>query len=498
MSTPKNNIDSALNHLRFSNSFALLGENFFSRVAPTPFKSPTTLAHFNAAAAALIDLDSTIASDPLFLSFFSGAASIDGSDPLAMLYSGHQFGHYVPQLGDGRAIMLGEVTNQADEKWELQLKGCGKTPYSRNADGRAVLRSSIREYLCSEAMHGLGIPTTRALCLIASDEEVYREQIETGAIITRMAPSHVRFGSFEVFFYRDQPEQLKQLADSVIQHHYPEFAKEANSYLALLTEVITRTAKLIAQWQAVGFAHGVMNTDNMSILGLTLDYGPFAFMERYEPGFICNHSDHEGRYAFDKQPQIGLWNLTCLAQALSPLIKVDDARDALAKYQDEFFTHYKLLMANKLGFGKTTDGNMELTGRFVAMMQETGADYTRSFRALNDVKAEGGLPHNYLQHQFAGLENFQPWLNDYQTLLSHEQDSDSIRQEKMRLCNPKYVLRNYMAQIAINKAEQEKDYSEIDRLMRLLQRPYDEHPELDHYAQDPPDWSSQLQVSCSS
>lgn len=498
MSTPKPRIDSPLHQLPFSNSFATLDEAFFSRVAPTRFDAPGALAHFNAAAAALIDLDADIVDDPLFTAAFSGADSMTGSDPLAMLYAGHQFGHYVPQLGDGRAIMLGEVTNQANEKWELQLKGSGRTPYSRDGDGRAVLRSSIREYLCSEAMHGLGIPTTRALCLITSDEEVYRERTETGAIITRMAPSHVRFGSFEIFFYRDQPQQLQQLADYVIQHHYPDLIDHPQPYLALFTEVITRTARLIAQWQAVGFAHGVMNTDNMSILGLTLDYGPFAFMERYAPGFICNHSDHSGRYAFDKQPQIGLWNLTCLAQAFSPLVEVEVAREALAQYQDVFFAHYKLLMASKMGFIEVTDNNMELTGRFINMMEESGADYTRSFRALNEVTQEGGLPHNYLQQQFAGLEAFHPWLADYQALLARDATPNPERQEKMRLCNPKYVLRNYMAQIAIDKAEREKDYSEIDRLMRLLQRPYDEHPELHQYAEDPPGWASQLQISCSS
>jgi uncharacterized protein YdiU (UPF0061 family) len=498
MSTPEPRHDSPLDRLSFSNSFAALGEAFFSRVLPTRFEAPAELVHFNGSAASLIDLDSDVVSDPGFVPTFSGARLPEGSDPLAMLYAGHQFGHYVPQLGDGRAIMLGEVTTSASDKWELQLKGSGRTPYSRDGDGRAVLRSSIREYLCSEAMHGLGIPTTRALCLVTSDEEVYRERIETGAMVTRMAPSHVRFGSFEVFFYRDQPEQIKQLADYVIRHDYPELAGTAQPYAELFREVVERTAKLIARWQAVGFAHGVMNTDNMSILGLTLDYGPFGFMERYDPGFICNHSDHTGRYAFDKQPQVGLWNLTCLAQALSPLVDVETARDALATYQDVFFVEYKQLMASKMGFDEVTNDNMELTGRFIAMMEQSGADYTRSFRALNDVSQQGGLPHNYLQQQFAGLDAFHQWFADYKTLLTRDAVPDSARQQKMRQTNPKYILRNYMAQTAIDKAEREKDYAEIDRLMRVLQRPYDEHPETDHYAGDPPGWASQLQVSCSS
>ena len=415
-----------------------------------------------------------------------------------MLYSGHQFGHYVSQLGDGRAIILGEVSNSVNEKWELQLKGSGQTPYSRNGDGRAVLRSSIREYLCSEAMHSLGIPTTRALCLIASDEEVYRERIETGAMITRMAPSHVRFGSFEVFFYRKQPEQVHTLANFIIEQHYPELQDQPQPYLALLSTVIERTARLIAQWQAVGFAHGVMNTDNMSILGLTLDYGPFGFMDRYDPGFICNHSDHSGRYAFDQQPQIGLWNLSCLAQALSPLIDRDAAREALGKYQNVFFEHYGQLMANKLGFDFANDDSLAVAGRFLALMQESGADYTRSFRALGDVNQQGSLPQNYLQQHFAGLEAFHSWFTDYKSLLIRDAAADNERRAFMNHTNPKYVLRNYMAQIAIDKAEQNKDYSEIDTLMALLQRPYDEHPEYSHYAEEPPAWSQQLQVSCSS
>ncbi|NNG14770.1 MAG: YdiU family protein, partial [Gammaproteobacteria bacterium] len=325
-----------LHSLPLSNSFAELGETFFSPVLPTPFEQPARLIHFNADAAELLDLDHKVQHEQDFANIFTGKQRLNGDAPLAMLYAGHQFGHYVPQLGDGRAVMLGETTNQRGEKWELQLKGSGQTPYSRAGDGRAVLRSTIREYLCSEAMHGLGIPTTRALCITGSDDEVYREQIETGAMLTRLAPSHVRFGSFEVFYYRDQHEPIRTLADYVIEHHYPELTERDDKYLALLKTVISRTARLLAQWQAVGFAHGVMNTDNMSILGLTLDYGPYGFVEAYDPDYVCNHSDHEGRYAFKNQPQIGLFNVSCLAQALLPLIDVDDAKAALEDYQPAY------------------------------------------------------------------------------------------------------------------------------------------------------------------
>jgi uncharacterized protein YdiU (UPF0061 family) len=294
----------SLDSLPLTNSFATLPDAFHSRIKPTPLRQPARLIHFNQAAAQLLDLDSSVANDPAFTNIFSGNQALPGADPVAMRYAGHQFGHYVHQLGDGRAIILAETTNSNGDKWEIQLKGAGQTPYSRDGDGRSVLRSTVREYLCSEAMHGLGISTTRALCITGTDDEIYREKIETAAVLTRLAPSHVRFGSFEIFFYNDLHDELKQLADYVIQHHYPELLEENNSYLALLQAVIDRTAKLLAQWQAVGFTHGVMNSDNMSILGLTIDYGPFGFMEAWQPGFICNHSDHQGRYAFDKQPEV--------------------------------------------------------------------------------------------------------------------------------------------------------------------------------------------------
>ena len=489
--------DNTFYNLAFSNSFSTLGEQFYSRVKPTPFETPARLVHFNARAAALLDLDPALQQDPAMAEIFSGKQPLAGGDPIAMLYAGHQFGHYVPQLGDGRAIMLGEITNQQNEKWEIQLKGSGLTPYSRSGDGRAVLRSSIREYLCSEAMHGLGIPTTHALCLVGSDDEVYRERIEPGAMLTRLAPSHVRFGSFEVFFYRQQHVALQTLAEYVLAHHYPELRDEPQPYLALLQTVIDRTADLLAQWQAVGFAHGVMNTDNMSILGLTLDYGPYGFMEGYHPGFICNHSDYQGRYAFDQQPQIGLWNLTCLAQALTPLIEVDAAKAALQTYQQRFSQQYYRLLAQKLGFEQPHDDVLQHIGDLLDQMQRSQADYTRVFRMLCEVESETEHPPPNLRDMFLQRERFDRWLGEYRALLRREAKPDAERQSMMRGINPKYVLRNYMAQIAIEAAEQQ-DYTEIDRLMRLLQTPFDEHPEMDHYAEPPPDWAGSIQVSCSS
>jgi len=487
----------SLDALPFSNSFAALPQAFYARVTPTPFQTTPRLIHFNEQAALLLGLDPAVQHDPRFVEVFSGQRALPGADPIAMLYAGHQFGHYVPQLGDGRALLLGEITNPCGQKWELQLKGCGQTPYSRGSDGRAVLRSSIREYLCSEAMHALGIPTTRGLCLIGSDDEVYRERIETGAMLTRLAPSHVRFGSFEVFYYRDQQEHVRMLADYVIEQHYPEFANQPNRYLHLLQAVIERTARLLAQWQAVGFAHGVMNTDNMSILGLTLDYGPYGFMEAYDPGFICNHSDHHGRYAFDQQPQIGLFNLSCLAQALLPLLEIEAAKAALETYQAHFTHSYHHLMAQKLGFAQADEQVVSLLEELLAQMRASRTDYTLLFRALSGAPRDSDEGTTALRDQFVDRERFDRWLDRYRAHLRATARDDNTRHPAMLATNPKVVLRNYLAQVAIEKAEH-GDYTEIERLLTVLRAPFAEHPQRAHYAEPPPAWADNIQVSCSS
>ncbi|MGD8785310.1 MAG: YdiU family protein [Thioalkalispiraceae bacterium] len=493
--------------LNWTNSFAALPEDFYSRVTPTPFKTTPRMIHFNHAAAKLIGLDKHAAKELALLDMLSARYLPEGSDPVAMLYAGHQFGHFVPQLGDGRAIMLGEVTHATHGKWELQLKGSGLTPYSRDGDGRAVLRSTIREYLCSEAMHGLGIPTTRALAMIGADDEVYREKIETGAMLTRMAPSHVRFGSFEVFFYRNQFAQIQILADYVIEHHYPELKQHADPYLALFGEVMQRTAHLIAQWQSVGFAHGVMNSDNMSILGQTLDYGPFGFMESYQPGYICNHSDHHGRYAFDQQPQIGLFNLSCLAQAMLPLFMdkgddnpdkaVEKAKTVLDDYQAEYTQAYARLMRAKLGFREAMPEDQQLLQDLLNLMQQNQVDYTILFRALGAFRINDSHNHR-LRDLFLDREGFDQWAQRYAERLTRESSGDVERRARMNNINPKYILRNYLAEIAIRKAEDERDYSEIDTLFKILQQPCEEWPEFEDYAGHPPEWAQQIAVSCSS
>lgn len=492
-----------LNRFNFVNSFAGLPEGFHARVRPTPL-SGTHLASVSPAAAALLDLDVGSLRDPALMQWLSGQRDAPGSDPVAMCYAGHQFGRFVPQLGDGRAIVLGEVGTEGGEHWELQLKGAGLTPFSRDGDGRAVLRSSIREYLCSEAMHALGIPTTRALCLFGSDEEVYRERIEHGALLVRMAPSHVRFGSFEVFFYRGQHARLQQLGDYVIDHDFAHLRDAAQPFAALLREVIDRTARLMAQWQLVGFAHGVMNTDNMSVLGLTLDYGPFGFLDAYDPGFICNHSDYHGRYAFEKQPSVGLWNLTCLAQAMLPLLDPDDgeaaaglARELLAAYEPAFARAYATGMQAKLGLREKYASDQDLAASLLDLMHANALDFTNTFRRLAGYRVGDPRSVQGLRDACIDRPGIDAWLADYDARLVAESSDDGMRSRSMRAVNPRYVLRNYLAQQAIADAEQ-GDYNEVERLLALLSRPFDEQPEMAAYAAEPPDWGRDLEVSCSS
>ncbi|HKB59086.1 MAG TPA: YdiU family protein [Gallionellaceae bacterium] len=495
--SPRETAANSLHQLNFDNTFARLPQDFHSPQQPTPLFYPY-LVSFNPAAAELIDLDRAESERPDFAVHFSGNRLPQGAEPISMLYAGHQFGHYVQQLGDGRAILLGEVRNRAGELWDVQLKGAGLTPYSRQGDGRAVLRSTIREYLCSEAMHGLGIPTSRALCITGSDEEVYREQIETAAVLTRLAPSHVRFGSFEVFFHRGQHAEITKLADYVIARHFPSLAHAPDKYAVLLDEVTHRTARLMAQWKAVGFAHGVMNTDNMSILGITLDYGPFGFMEAYDPGFVCNHSDHYGRYAFDQQPNIALWNLTRLAHALSPLVPEWEARAVLDGYAPAFYERYIRLMGEKLGLRDAGEPEVPLIASLLEFMEESHVDYSNFFRALGNFDSAPDARNDALRDQFLEREVFDAWARAYRARLDLEGVDDATRKRRMDRVNPKYILRNHLAQAAIERATAHRDYSEIDRLLALLARPFDEQPGMEDYAKPAPAGAPSIEVSCSS
>ncbi len=486
----------SLDRLNFDNTFARLPDVFHSRLDPTPLPAPY-LVSFNTDAAALIDLSASEAGRADFAEYFSGNRLLPGSEPLAMLYAGHQFGHYVPQLGDGRAILLGEIRNRSGEHWDLQLKGAGQTPYSRDGDGRAVLRSSIREYLCSEAMHGLGIPTTRALCIVGSDAPVYRETAETAAVLTRLAPSHVRFGSFEVFYYRRQYQHIAALADYVITRHFPHLNGSADRHARFFEAVTARTAHLLAHWQAAGFAHGVMNTDNMSILGLTFDYGPFGFMESYDPAFICNHSDTGGRYAFYQQPQIGMWNLSALAQALTPLAAADKLNEILDGYGQTYWAQLITLMRQKLGLVRAQAGDIELAGSLLDMARASGLDYTSLFRDLGRFDSSPGGKNEALRDRFLGRDAFDAWAARYRTRLCGEASADAERKMRMDKANPKYVLRNHLAQAAINRAQQH-DFCELERLLQLLRNPFDEQPEMESYTLPAPPDNPPIAVSCSS
>jgi len=468
---------------------------------PTPLPAPYLVAS-SAKAAALVGLDAEALAQDDFVAVFTGNQVPSRAKPLSAVYSGHQFGHWAGQLGDGRAILLGQLATP-DGPMELQLKGAGMTPYSRMGDGRAVLRSSIREFLCSEAMAALGVPTTRALMVTGSNQGVARETMETAAVVTRMAPSFVRFGSFEHWHYRNKPEELRILADYVIHNFYPELAGAANPYLALLEEVTRRTARMIAHWQAVGFMHGVMNTDNMSILGLTLDYGPFGFMEAFDVDHICNHTDQGGRYSYANQVPVGHWNCYALANALLPLIKdTDAAQAALEVYVDAYGEQFEALMHAKLGLVTAQETDRALFDALFKLMQENHVDFTLFFRRLGGLRvdvtgadrAEADAP---LRDLFLDRPGFDAWAVLYRERLRQEGSDDAVRSAAMNRVNPKYILRNYLAQVAIEKA-QNGDFSEVARLLAVLERPFDEQPENDSYAALPPDWASHLEVSCSS
>ena len=484
--------------LTWLNRFAGVGASFYTRLSSQRFPNPHWVAS-STPCAELLGLPAEWRDCAALhaLDVFSGNAVWEGMDPLASVYSGHQFGVWAGQLGDGRALWLGEVDTPSGPM-EIQLKGAGRTPYSRMGDGRAVLRSSIREFLCSEAMHALGIPTTRALCVTGSALPVRREEIETAAIVTRVAPSFIRFGHFEHFASLDRHAELRQLADFVIEHHHPECRESPQPYAALLAAVASRTATLMAHWQAVGFCHGVMNTDNMSILGLTIDYGPFGFLDAFDPGHICNHSDHEGRYAWARQPNVALWNLHALGQALMPLIGDSDAAlAALEAYRTEFPVALAARFDAKLGFTRAEGGDRELSDDLLRLMAANRCDFTITFRRLADFDSTAGARNTGLRDLFLDRPAFDAWAERYAERLRREPGSMAGRATRMNLANPKFILRNHLVEVAI-RAGREGDFSEVERLLAVLERPYDEQPESAAYAGFPPEWAQSIEVSCSS
>ena len=476
----------------FDNSYARLPDALFSRVTPTPISNPRLVIK-SALCAQLIEIgDST---DESLVACFSGHSLLNGMQPLAQKYTGHQFGSYNPELGDGRGVLLGEIVTHNQQRWDLHLKGAGLTPYSRMGDGRAVLRSSIREFLASEALFHLHVPTTRALCVIGSDEPVYRESQETAATLLRVAKTHLRFGHFEYLFHSKKKDELKSLIDYTIEHHYPECAEQPDPVQALFRAIVNRTAIMIAHWQAIGFAHGVMNTDNFSIVGDTFDFGPYAFMDSFNPALICNHSDWQGRYAFNKQPQIGLWNLNCLAITFSDYLTREKLISALQEYDDAFHQHYLTLLGKKIGITAAKEKDGELIGNLLSLMAKAGADYSRTFRFLADLDIDRRTSR--ARDEFNDVGAFDQWCRTYIDRISHEETSDDVRIALMNQSNPKFILRNYLAQQAIADAEK-GDYTEVRRLHTLLCHPFDEQPEFNHYANLPPDWGRHMEISCSS
>ena len=452
-----------------------LGDEYFAQVETKKLEN-SKLIHVNQSLKKELNLD---ISDENLLSICSGEKKLGDVTPISTVYAGHQFGYFVPQLGDGRSCLVGEISN-----YEVSLKGAGTSPFSRGADGRAVLRSSIREYLCSIAMEALNIPTTKALALVASDTGVYREHLENASIVTRVAESHIRFGHFEFFAANGQNENVKKLADFVIKHHMPKVDNE--NYLDLFKEVVRSTALMIARWQAQGFAHGVMNTDNMSILGLTIDYGPFSFMETYNPGFICNHSDTQGRYSFEKQPSVALWNLHRLADALKSLVNEAQLKEAIAEYEPSLVKEYSSLMRRKFGLLEVNDQDNSLINEFLELLYTNKKDYHRSMRQLSSES----------EHTLGS--NFDSWFERYKARIEKETSKMNQRVTMMHKVNPKYVLRNYLAEVAIRKAEDLNEYDEIETLFQLLKKPFDNHDGYESYDNEAPDWAQNLELSCSS
>ena len=423
------------------------------------------------------------------LDIFNGLLSIKNLKPLSMAYSGHQFGQYVEQLGDGRGLLLGKV-NSSEGLVDIHLKGAGKTPYSRFGDGRAVLRSVIREYLCGEAMHALSIPTSRALMIIGSDELVIREKSETAAMLARTAKTHIRFGNFEYFHYNNKPEYVKVLADFCIENYPAYFSRSKNKYEEFFRSVVEQTACMIALWQACGFSHGVMNTDNMSILGETFDYGPYGFMEDYLPSYICNHSDHQGRYAFKNQPYIGLWNCSALGHALSSLISEETQGEILKTYELIFQNKLAELYRKKLGLTKSHNEDAQLIQGLLDIMESEKLDYTNTFRNLS--QAVTSVKTNELNSNVS-----MSWIKSYQE--RHNKESIPIAKKilLMNANNPKYILRNYMAQEVIEAAES-SDFSALETVIEVITSPYDELEQYKHFANRSPDWAKNLEISCSS
>ncbi|WP_373036778.1 YdiU family protein [Sulfurimonas sp.] len=477
-----------ISQLKVTTPYLKLDLVFFDLVEPTPLKKPFLISA-SKDAAKLLGVDEDITKDEKLVEILNGTYKLEGSKTFSMCYAGHQFGYFVPRLGDGRAINLGKVNGQ-----NLQLKGSGLTLYSRQGDGRAVLRSSIREYLMSEAMHGLGIATSRALALIGSETDVARERWEKGAIVLRISPTWVRFGTFEYFKAKGEHDKLQKLADYVIDESFAHIKNTEGMYAKMYEEIVRNTAITIAKWQSVGFNHGVMNTDNMSIEGRTIDYGPFAFLDDYEPNYVCNHTDAEGRYSFKNQPGNAHWNLQALALAISPIINHDRALKILEEtYGPTYEEYYLNIMYEKMGLYEKDKKDIELFKWMLGSLESAVIDYTRFFRILSRYERDKKSILEMAVYQTPLSE----WLDAYDKRLEKETLSAQERYARMLSVNPKYILKNHILQEAIEKAET-SDFSMIEELLTVALSPFEEHKELEHLAKATPMSAKNIKLSCSS
>ena len=474
-------------HFPFQNTYSALPANFFARVAPTPVAAPR-LIKLNRALAVQLGLDPDLLSTPEGAEILAGKRLPDGADPIAMAYAGHQFGHFVPQLGDGRAILLGEGIDKDGVRRDIQLKGSGPTPFSRRGDGRAALGPVLREYIVSEAMFALGIPTTRSLAAVTSGERVQRETMLPGAVLTRVAASHIRVGTFQFFAARGDIDGVRQLADHVIARHYPDIGMAERPYHALLERVVARQADLVARWLLVGFIHGVMNTDNSSISGETIDYGPCAFMDAYNPAQVFSSIDEMGRYAYANQPRIALWNLTRLAECLLPLFAdeqekaIEQAQVILGEFPEKFTAAYNAGLRAKVGLFTTRDGDEALIQDLLDAMAKNAADFTLTFRHLGEAASDDAAD---VRAQFTDPAAFDEWAARWRDRLTLEPQTPADRKAAMGAVNPAFIPRNHRIEAVIAAAVNSDDYAPFEELLTVLAKPYEDQPQYAAYA-DPP------------
>ena len=493
-------LDGMTVHFPFQNTYAALPDGFFARVAPTPVAAPR-LIKLNRALAVRLGLDPDLLESPEGAEILAGKRLPDGAQPIAMAYAGHQFGHFVPQLGDGRAILLGEVIDIDGIRRDIQLKGSGPTPFSRRGDGRAALGPVLREYIVSEAMAALGIPTTRSLAATITGESVMRETVLPGAVLTRVASSHIRVGTFQYFAARGDTEGVRRLADHAIARHYPQAAQAERPYRALLEGVIARQAELVARWLQVGFIHGVMNTDNTSISGETIDYGPCAFMDHYDPAAVFSSIDEQGRYAYANQPRIALWNLTRLAECLLPLFSddkdkaIEEAQSVLAEFPGKFTAAYQSGLRQKIGLFTARDGDEALVQDLLEAMAKNSADFTLTFRRLSAAAEDAARDQDVRAH-FADPVAYDEWTARWRQRAGEEPQTPTERAAMMRTVNPAFIPRNHRIEAVIQAAVARDDYAPFEELIAVLAKPYEEQPAFADYANPPEPHQRVLQTFC--